>query len=90
MWRAAPHGRIVVRMGGVFRVAVYDSTTGRIDKSPLLGEEQKGGSRYVYTLAAAATVERVLPKPGFAGRMFFVGNDLYVYNGGRQNFNVFH
>ena len=34
-------------------------------------------------------VEVVRADCGFAGRMFFVGKDLYIYNGGRQNFNGF-
>ena len=34
------------------------------------------------------TVEKIM-KMKDRGRMFFVGDDLYIYNGGRENFNGF-
>ena len=38
---------------------------------------------------ADGRVERVIEKPPHKGRMFFIGNDLYIYNGGRQYYNGF-
>ena len=39
-------------------------------------------------MALLGTVERIM-KMKQCGRMFFLGNDLYIYNGGREYFNGF-